>query len=263
MLKRLSILLVLLHGFAILSCENDEEPKEADCNENPVTISNVTVTDANCLLKDGAIMIQATGGDGSYRYALNGGSPGTSPNFQGLGAGVYEVTVTDGKTCLVTSEVTVKNVNGMNISVATTNAGGCSASDGRITITASDGVEPYQYRLDEGSNSANNEFTGLARGTYTVEVSDASGCKVTQSVRITSGISFAATIQPIIQNKCAISGCHNGSQAPDFRVFKNIHDNAGQVKTLTGDGTMPQEGSLTQAEINAIACWVDDGALEN
>src|SRR5690606_27291073 len=127
-----------------------------------------------------------------------------------------------------------------------------SSSDGRLTVMAFDGTEPYQYRLNEGSYSSSHEFAGLPRGVYTLSVSDASGCEITQSVRVRSGVSFAASIAPIIEKSCAINDCHNGSQFPDFRVFKNIHDNAAQIKALTGDGTMPQDGTLTQAEINLI-----------
>ncbi len=130
-------------------------------------------------------------------------------------------------------------------------------------MTAFDGTEPYQYRINEGSYSSSHEFTGLSRGTYNLVVADASGCEVTQQVRIRSGVSFAASIKPIIEKSCAINDCHNGSQYPDFRVFKNIQDNAINIKELTADGTMPQEGTLTQNEINLIACWVDDGAPDN
>jgi hypothetical protein len=110
---------------------------------------------------------------------------------------------------------------------------------------------------------AGNTFSGLPRGDYTVVVGDDTGCEVSQVVRVTSGVSFSGTLAKIIEKNCAISGCHAGSQFPDFRVFKNIHDNALQIKKLTGDHTMPQQGSLTQAEINTIACWVDDGAANN
>jgi hypothetical protein len=94
-------------------------------------------------------------------------------------------------------------------------------------------------------------------------VKDASGCEIEQTVRITSGIGYAASIAPIIQNNCAVSGCHSGTQAPDFRVFKNIQDNAAQIKVLTGNKTMPQNGTLSQSQIDMIACWVDDGAPAN
>jgi len=35
------------------------------------------------------------------------------------------------------------------------------------------------------------------------------------------------------------------------------------MKARTQSRNMPKEGTLTQAEIDAIGCWVDDGALNN
>lgn len=261
--KRTVIALTLMSALTWQKCDYEVVPGPVDCNENPVTITSVSSTEAECALMDGTISVEASGGDGSYHYILGDGKPQEAPLFEGIGAGVYTVTVVDGNTCSASMEVSVTNIDGLNITFETTEAGGCAESDGMLNVTAFNGVEPYQYRINEGSYSSGHEFTGLAKGVYNLTVSDASGCEVTQPVRIKSGISFAASIRPIIENSCAISDCHNGSQYPDFRVFKNIHDNAAQIKALTADRTMPQDGSITQTEINMIACWVDDGAPGN
>ncbi len=46
-------------------------------------------------------------------------------------------------------------------------------STGTITVTASGGAPPYQYKMDNGSFSSSNIFTGLAEGVYTITVQDA------------------------------------------------------------------------------------------
>jgi hypothetical protein len=264
MLKKCCVLIVVLVSvLGWQACEYEVLPGPVDCEENPVQIVLVSTTDSNCELMDGRVEVAASGGSGTYRYVLADGEPVESPVFEGLGASVYQVTAIDANNCSATIETTLKNSNGMNINFETTNSGGCSGSQGTLTVTAFDGTEPYQYRLNDGTYSSSHSFDGLSRGVYNLTVSDASGCQVTQPVRITSGISFAQSIKPIIENSCAINDCHNGSQFPDFRVFKNIHDNAARIKALTADRTMPQDGTLTQAEINMIACWVDDGALDN
>ena len=260
---RFLVAVVLINGLTWQACEYEVVPGPVDCNENPVALALVAVHDSNCALMDGSIEVVASGGTGNYHYVIAEGEVQESAVFEGLGAGVYEISVVDGNSCSATLETTVKNTNGMNVSFASTEAGGCSGSQGTVTVSAVDGAEPYLYRLGDGSFSANHSFTGLSRGVYNVTVSDASGCEVTQTIRIRSGISFSASIEPIIENNCAINDCHNGSQFPDFRVFKNIHDNAANIKALTADRTMPQDGTLTQAQINMIACWVDDGAPDN
>ena len=255
-------MMLLLGGFAWQQCSDEEEPAPVDCSKNPVMLSMVTVEDSNCGATDGRIEVRATGGSGSYQYSLNGGTAQNGAVFSNLAAGVYTVTAMDENECTGELEVPVSNLNGLNISFET-EASGCGATNGVITIDAFDGEPPYHFSINNGAATESNTFSNLQRGTYDLVVSDATGCEVAQEVKVTSGVSFAGAISPIIQAKCAVSGCHNGTQFPDFRVFKNVHDNAGQIKTLTGNRTMPQEGSLTQNEIDLIACWVDDGALDN
>jgi hypothetical protein len=66
-------------------------------------------------------------------------------------------------------------------------------------------------------------------------------------------------------NSCAISGCHDGSVSslPNFSNLSVIQANASMIKSRTQSGNMPKTGSLTQNQIDLIACWVDDGALDN
>lgn len=243
-------------------CGGEGDATPVDCAGNPVVLHVVSVGDANCSSNDGSIEVNATGGSGNYKYSLGSGAEQTSAVFTNMGAGTYEVSAVDDNDCTATIAVSVKNVHGMNITYDTSPSG-CKLADGVVTVHATDGTEPYQFKLDNGSAGTTNTFTKLSSGDHTLVVTDAGGCTITQHVAIASGISYSGNISSIIAKNCAVSGCHNGSQSPDFRSFKNIHDNAGQIKTLTGNRTMPREGSLTQAEIDMIACWVDDGALEN
>lgn len=259
----------LLTGFLALGmimtwqrCDDEVTPEPVDCAVNPVQLSLVSSSHSNCNAKDGSIEVQATGGSGTYRYQLDGGSEQTSATFGNLGAGVYEITAVDENNCSATVEASLQNEDGVNISFETIPSG-CKGSEGSIEVTAFDGTPPYQFKLNNGAAGDISTFSGLQGGEYVLAVNDATGCEVQQTVRVRSGVSFSTSISPIIQNKCAVSGCHNGTQFPDFRTFKNIHDNAGKIKTLTGNRTMPQDGTLTQEEIDMIACWVDDGALDN
>ncbi len=82
---------------------------------------------------------------------------------------------------------------------------------------------------------------------------------------------FAEHIRPIIESKCAISGCHNGDLGAEFNWtdFEEFHKRAerGLVKYRVTRRIMPPSfspaGPLTQEQINAIACWSDAGALNN
>ena len=82
---------------------------------------------------------------------------------------------------------------------------------------------------------------------------------------------FAEDVKPIIETKCAISGCHNGDMGAELNWtnFEEFHKRAasGLVKFRVTHHIMPPStspaGPLTQEQINAIACWSDQGALNN
>jgi hypothetical protein len=82
---------------------------------------------------------------------------------------------------------------------------------------------------------------------------------------------FSADIKPIIQTKCAISGCHNGDMGPDLNWtnFEQFHKRveSGLVKYRVTNHIMPPAespaGPLSEEQIDAIACWSDQGALNN
>ncbi|MCX6252216.1 MAG: GEVED domain-containing protein [Bacteroidetes bacterium] len=46
-------------------------------------------------------------------------------------------------------------------------------SDGRVTVSATGGVTPYQFRINSGAYQGSGTFTGLAIGSYTATVKDA------------------------------------------------------------------------------------------
>ena len=112
-----------------------------------------------------------------------------------------------------------------------------------------------------------NIFEGLEAGLYMVSVRDFNGCEVNSEVQVLSGIKLGEHIIPIINNNCAISGCHDGNNSrSDWTNKENIINGAESIMTRTGNMTMPPASSglaLTEDEIAQIACWVNDGAEDN
>ena len=84
-------------------------------------------------------------------------------------------------------------------------------------------------------------------------------------------VSYLEDIKPIIESKCAIPSCHNGSLGAErnWTDFETLQRNAqdGDVKNQVINRIMPPpnspKGPLSQDEINAIACWVDQDAPNN
>lgn len=262
MMTRTSFLSTAVTLLLCIGCADHKLPAPISCSDDPIVLELISVVDSDCALKNGSIEVNATGGTGSYMFRLGDGEPQTASVFLNVGPGVYEVFAVDDNNCTGTLQAQVGNKDGFNFTIQTTDAG-CKSSNGVATVVAFDGVEPYQYQIDGSAFSGNNVFANLSPGSHAVVVRDDTGCELTQTIKLKSGISYSTSIKSIIDTNCAITGCHNGTQFPDFRRFENVQQNAGQIKTLTGNRTMPENGSLTQTEIDMIACWVDDGAVAN
>jgi len=82
-----------------------------------------------------------------------------------------------------------------------------------------------------------------------------------------SDVSFAQKVEPIIATRCAVPGCHvSGGQPPNFSQSSTIIARAASIRNQTKNRTMPPPASgitLSEAEIQTIDCWVQQGANEN
>lgn len=142
----------------------------------------------------------------------------------------------------------------------------CVSSNGTIRIDVTEGNAPYVYKIDNGAFGDSNEFTTLSHGNHNVVIKDVNDCTIGLNITVPSGItgtSWSTEIKPLIQTYCALSGCHNGLSRPDLRLYSKAKFYAAEIKLFTQDKSMPFDGNLTQNQIEVIACWVDDGALEN
>jgi hypothetical protein len=249
------------------SCSNDSvEPVDCDLSDLAIVADGQNPT--SCTALDGSITGTASGGDEPYKFALNTGAFGASPVFNNLGGGDYLVRVRDKNGCERSFQVNLQ-IPGLDALTALANGQAdtqCVGGNGSVTVEASGGTAPYQYKIGTGAFGDEPTFTGLNPGNYTIEVKDASDCTFTKSVVVSRGDSQTSLdndIKPIIESNCAITNCHNGSEPPNLTIESNIITHAQTIKQLTQSGSMPREGSLTAAEKALIACWVDDGAKSN
>lgn len=150
---------------------------------NAPTVSVPTSTPTSCGSPTGSATASASGGTGTLTYSWSPGGQ-TTPSAVGLASGSYVVTVTDALGCSVISQpVTVSVANGPTVTV-TSLAATCGASDGSATAAVSGGVPGYTYSWSpSGQNSS--VATALSAGTYSVTVTDASGCAQTVTVNVT------------------------------------------------------------------------------
>ncbi|GIV33461.1 MAG: hypothetical protein KatS3mg031_0996 [Chitinophagales bacterium] len=119
----------------------------------PVVV-NVSTTDLTCSgANDGTATANVSGGTSPYFYAWSNGQGGqTAIN---LGAGTYNVTVTDFKGCTATpsSPAVVNANNPIVIDTANFQHVSCNGfNDGTITVSVSGGVPPYSYQWSNGAS---------------------------------------------------------------------------------------------------------------
>lgn len=83
-------------------------------------------------------------------------------------------------------------------------------------------------------------------------------------------ISYSAIIEPLINQSCATSGCHNNSGAGGyiFGSHASVADNKEiilqSIRHESGVTPMPiGAAKLTPEQIQSFNCWIEQGALDN
>ena len=169
--------------------------------EQPVAALSVSITseiDVLCYGEaTGSATALAAGGTAPYTYSWDNGQ--TEATATGLVAGDYVVTVTDANGCTTTAEVTIAQPSApLTIEITSQEDELCYGdANGAVDITVSGGTPGYLYlwtTIDGSGLDPNAEDqTGLTAGTYEVEITDANGCTITETV-IIDGPQSALTI---------------------------------------------------------------------
>ncbi len=131
-------------------------------------------TDVTCASgNDARVEVITTGGVAPYTYEWSNGA--TSSTINNLIAGTYVVFVKDAKGCQIEANIRVEQSNDIEIEPLSVISPTCfEGDDGQISINVTGGVPPYSYLWNTGAIS--NQSQGLVAGTYSIEITDASGC---------------------------------------------------------------------------------------
>jgi large repetitive protein len=173
---------------------------------SPIAVTGALISDVSCVgAADGAVDFNVNGFTTTYQYTVNGGAPvvgqsAATINLTGLIAADYTIIVTDEATnCTATETITVSEPATALAFTSVVTPLTC-ATDGSVTITATDGWGGYSYQLEQPDTTvlgpqASNVFAGLVQtGTYTISVTDAGGCTVTDTFDITAPANPTVTL---------------------------------------------------------------------
>ncbi len=170
-------------------------------NEPTVITLNTNSTPASCGQANGSVSVSASGGTGSLSYLWNPGGA-TSSSVSSLAAGTYTVVVTDANGCTANGSATISNTNGPALTLQSSSDITCNgANDGAATVSTTGGTPAYSYNWMPGSLSGAVQ-SSLSAGTYTVTVTDASGCTDVLNITINEPAALQLSSSNIVAATC-------------------------------------------------------------
>ena len=132
--------------------------------------------------KNGSIKVSISGGTRPYTYKWNvTGTSGTTVG--GLGAGMYEVTVTDKNQNTSVASITLNDPEPIVIDLISNNrVTNPENPDGSVYIDVSGGAGGYSYSWSNGTKNQN--LTNVRSGPYSITITDRNGCIETATYHI-------------------------------------------------------------------------------
>jgi len=154
-----------------------EEPME-------LSLSFLNQQDVSCFGgNNGSASGFVEGGTPGYIYLWNDPLSQQSSTALDLSAGTYQLEVIDANGCTTSQEVVIGEPQEIQLVIddIIDDVGGTAS--GAISVTPTGGVTPYSYNwfLDGGVISMQEDISGLDAGEYTLLITDANGCTFTSN----------------------------------------------------------------------------------
>ena len=178
-------------------------------DKTPIKIDIVNLVTPTCSYSsDGSLQINASGGNGSFKF--NWDNEATTAAINKLQGGTYEVTVTDLKNCSQQKSIPLiqpDEINGQIISSTDVSCHG--GSNGTITVEATGGNGSLEYSINSGKTwKSQNSFTNLTAGEISVIGRDKLGCLVYFEFSLAEPAQLTGNITDLVHTSCNLP---NGS----------------------------------------------------
>ncbi|WP_198342276.1 Ig-like domain-containing protein [Pedobacter psychrophilus] len=153
-----------------------------------LTLSS-TKTDILCNGGTSKVTLTATGGTGVYLYSKDGITFQASNIFNNLTAGNYTFTVKDvnGCTFSMPNQINITEPTKLSISEIHQDINCFGSETGSINISISGGKLPYTFNWSNGATT--EDLSNLKKGDYSVIVTDANGCNISKTIKLSEPIS--------------------------------------------------------------------------
>ncbi len=147
-----------------------------------IKVSLEEVKNVSCAgFSDGAIDISVDGPAQTYTYEWNNGA--TTQDIMGLPIGTYRVTIVDNLLNRhIIDPLALSEPDTLALMFLRNTPTSETANNGSVVANVSGGTTPYTYIWSTGDNTFQAE--NLGEGTYSVQVFDANGCQISDSIRL-------------------------------------------------------------------------------
>lgn len=223
-------------NYSVTVTDENDCTKSASYTINPggnVEVALVSLMDVSCNGgNDGAITVLASGGLAPYTYLWSNGSTGAS--ISGLTAGNYLVTVSDDNNCEVVEAYTVNQPAPIVVTIGQTGVNTCFGQN-NVTLTASatGGDDPYTGLWSNGVVGLVN--SNLGAGTYTITITDESGCTNTASSVVTQPTQIVVNVATTDETS---SGANDGTATANVSGgtpgYSYLWSTGATTQTITG-----------------------------
>lgn len=177
-------------------CANTASATITEPNGLQIIANNII--QPSCGNSNGGFSFTVSGGTTPYNYTING--LGVNQNIiNGLPNGVYTIGVVDANGCQTSTQVTLNGTSNFTITSNSTNVTCNAACDGTATVISSSTNTNYLWSNGASASSISN----LCAGTYSVSVTDQTGCQVTSSVLVTEPAAIVLSLASSTNETCA------------------------------------------------------------
>jgi len=150
---------------------------------NMISTTVISCT-GNC---DAQAVIEGFNGTAPYTYLWSPGGD-TTDTISGLCPGTYQVTVIDALNDTAVASVVFTEPAVLSDSLSVTNVNCKGNANGIIAAGVTGGTTPYSYNWSSGGTGASE--LGLGPGNYTVVITDANNCSLTDSTTVSEPASI-------------------------------------------------------------------------
>ena len=218
-----------------------------------IDLSNVSQTAPTCYNStDGAIIVDATGGSGSYSYAWSNGTSGNQ--LSGGAQGIYTLTITDSNGCTLVQDIELNGVEPITTTLVSETIPTCkNGTDGSLEVEALGGNGNYTYAWSNGQFGST--LSAIGAGLYDVTITDVLGCTLVQTFDLSDADPFV--IDPFND---IIEICTGSSYKANYSLNNASYTwtSANGFTSTSNEVVLNQAGNYTLTVINENGCMAQD-----